>query len=176
MSKPTSLMCGGCVALLLAIAPIPYRNFALLRIGAAIASLGCFIKGKEQSSRAIAWQRLANQQAQLDRKELHVFAEATRPVVVQEAIAKEETRSRAAIEDYNLDAQKALATLQATKHPEWVRDQIARANASTQETRAENIQALEPEAKSKSESPEAESPEAESSSEYKFPLDRKSVV
>ena len=159
---------GGCVAVLIAIAPIPYRSFALLRIGASIVSLGCFIKGKEQSSRAIAWQRLANQQAQVDRKEQKRFAEATRPVVLAEAITKEETRSKAAIEDYNLDAQKALATLQATKHPEWVRDQIAKANASAEEAVAENIQALESEAKSKVEALEAS--EAESKAEYKFPF------
>ncbi|TAF39672.1 MAG: hypothetical protein EAZ69_00095 [Oscillatoriales cyanobacterium] len=138
---------GGCLAIALSIAPASTKNWSIVRLVAPVAAIGCFLNRKQSLKNAIAQQRAIDSAIAEKKQQQRELAEATRPIIIQEEIDKQTARAAAAVKDFALDADKALATSIAHKHPEWARQQVADAKLRHEQAllETEQVNKSEPE-------------------------------
>ncbi|MGB8686057.1 MAG: ATP-binding protein [Microcoleus sp.] len=119
-SMSLTICCAG-----FALIPMPFRQWANLRMAGAVGALASSIAGycisnrkKERQLRYDKWQ--FNQQ-----EEQRLIAEATRPIAIQTAVTKLQTQADYALADYKDDVSAAYTAVMIDKYGEdWVRSQL----------------------------------------------------
>ncbi|MEG3841030.1 hypothetical protein [Microcoleus sp. herbarium14] len=119
-SMAATICCAG-----LALIPMPFRQWANLRVAGAAGALsfsiaGCCI-GDRQKRKQLAYDRWHFDQQQ----EQRLIAEATRPIAIQTAVTKLQTQAEYALADHKDDVSAAYTAVMIDKYGEdWIRSQL----------------------------------------------------
>jgi len=129
MRKGIGLFASGVMCSIVAIAPIPFRRWAIVRCSASVGAIVLVAGGYAASKRAIALQQQIDEANAFQKRQQKLIQEAVQPVVVTEALEKEQELSALRKQDFKLDASDAFATVQIHKRPEWVKQQLESARS-----------------------------------------------
>lgn len=125
MNKIIASMAGTIASAALALLPMPFQQWANLRVAGAVGGVGFAIAGCQIADRKKQKQLAIDKWNFAKSEEQRLISEATRPVVIETAVKKLANQAEYALADHRDDCSAAYTTLMIEKYgEEWVRSQL----------------------------------------------------